>query len=69
MSQNLHRKVVEWRAADSQARAVEQTLTRLLFERIDDSAQTQALQTQAKLLRQYANEKLKAAIAAMRLKR
>lgn len=65
----LDRKVAQWRAADSQARGVEQTLTRLLFERIADDPQTQELQTQAKQLRQYANEKLKAAIAAMRLKR
>lgn len=69
MSQSLHRKVAEWRAADSQARAVERTLTRLLFERIEDDPQTEVLQRQAKLLRQYANEKLKAAIAAMRPKR
>jgi hypothetical protein len=69
MPESLDRKIAEWREADSRARDVESSLSRILFVRLKEAPQTDTLQTQARLLRQLADEKLKAAIAALRPKR
>ncbi len=68
MPQLLDRKVVEWRDADTRARAAEQALNKLLFDDRDKLPATADLAKEAKRLRQLADEKLKAAIAAMRVK-
>lgn len=69
MPQSLDRKVGEWRDAESKARAAEKSLTLLLFDQGEKPQPTDDLITQAKLLRELANEKLKAAIAAMKPQR
>lgn len=69
MPESLDRKIAEWREADSRARDAESSLSRILFVRLEEAPQTDTLQTQARLLRQLADEKLKAAIAALRPKR
>ena len=69
MPQSLDRKLAEWREADSRARAAERTLTHVLFGREEDAPHTDRLLTQARLLRHLADEKLKAAIAAMKPQR
>ena len=69
MPQSLDRKVGEWRDAESKARAAEKSLTLLLFDQGEKPQPTDDLITQAKLLRELANEKLKDAIAAMRPQR
>lgn len=70
MQQAAAKKVVEWREADSRARAAEQSVARLLFAHdADPQAGTELLVDQARLLRRLANDKLKAAIAAMAPKR
>lgn len=69
MPTTLKSKLAEWRAADSRARDAERSLTHLLFSRIDDPPATENLKTQVHELRQLANEKLKAAIASMKMKR
>lgn len=66
MPQILDRKVVEWRDADSRARAAERALNKLLFDHDGKPAATADLIKEAKRLRQLADEKLKAAIAAIR---
>ena len=65
MTQTLHRKLAEWRDADSKARAAERSLTHLLFAPIGDPPRTDILATEARMLRHLADQKLKAAIAAM----
>jgi hypothetical protein len=70
MQQALAKKVVEWRDADTRARAAEQSVARLLFaEEHDPSPGTERLVDEARSLRKLANEKLKAAIDAMAPKR
>jgi hypothetical protein len=66
MPQLLDRKVVEWRDADTRARAAEKAVTQLLFVQGEGPPRTDDLVTEARLLREVANEKLKAAIAAIR---
>ena len=66
MPQILDSKVVEWRDADTRARAAERALDKLHFDHDGKPAATADLIREAKLLRQLADEKLKAAIAAMR---
>lgn len=66
MPQRLNQKVVEWRDADTRARAAEQELNKLLFGAADTP--TADLAQEARRLRHLADEKLKAAIAAMRVK-
>jgi hypothetical protein len=68
MPQVLDRKVVEWRTADSRARAAEQALTKALFGQQEHSLLAADLAAEAKKLRRLADEKLKMAIAAMRPK-
>ena len=68
MPQLLDKKVVEWRDADARARAAEKVLNKLLFEREDKLPVAADLAQEAKRLRHLADEKLKAAIAAMRVK-
>lgn len=65
MPQLLDKKVVEWRAADACARAAEQALNKLLFDAGDKQPVHADLAQEAKRLRQVADEKLKAAIAAI----
>ena len=69
MTQTLHTKLSEWRDAERKACAAERSLTHLLFERLDEPPPTDRLAAEARLLRQQANEKLRAAIAALRPKR
>ena len=68
MPQILDKKVVEWRDADARARAAEQAVNKLLFVHEDRLPSTADLAREAKRLRQLADEKLKAAIAAMRVR-
>ncbi len=65
MPQVLDKKVGEWRDVDRQARELEMALTRLRFSQVDGPLPAELVR-QAKLLRQLANDKLKAAIAAMK---
>ncbi len=69
MTQTLTTKLAEWRAADSRARDAERSLTHLLFSRLEDPQPTDSLQAEARMLRELANEKLRAAIAALKPKR
>lgn len=65
MPQSLDRKVGEWREADRKARELEKALARLPLN--DGQAQpVEDLVSEAKALRRLADEKLKAAIEAMR---
>ena len=66
MFQSLDKKVGEWRRADEKAREAERALACLPFYQGDGPPPTEDLVAQAKLLRKVANEKLKAAIAAMK---
>lgn len=66
MPQLLDRKVGEWRDAESRAREVEKTLAHLPFFQGEGPPPADELVTEAKLLRKLANEKLKAAIEAMK---
>ena len=66
MPQLLDKKVVEWRDADVRARAAEQEVNKLLFAEGDKLPATEDLVNEAKRLRHLADDKLKAAIAAMR---
>jgi hypothetical protein len=66
MPQSLDKKVGEWRNADSKAREVEKALANLPFFQGDGPPPADDLVAHAKLLRKLANEKLKAAIAAMK---
>lgn len=68
MPQSLDRKVGEWRNADSRAREAEQALARLPFFQGVGPPPTDDLVAEAKLLRKLADEKLKAAIEAMKPK-
>lgn len=68
MTQTLQNKLAEWREADRKASAAEQSLTRLLFTRLEGPAPSETLLAEARLLRGLANEKLKAAIAALKPK-
>lgn len=68
MPQTLHTKLAEWRDAERKASAAERSLTHLLFERLEEPPPT-GLAAEARLLREEANEKLRAAIAALRPKR
>lgn len=65
MPESLDRKVGEWREADRKARELEKELARLPFFH-GDAAPLDDLVNEAKALRKLANEKLKAAIEAMR---
>jgi len=66
MLQSLDKKVGEWRNADEKAREAEKALARMPFYQGDGPPPTEDLVAEAKLLRKVANEKLKAAIAAMK---
>ncbi|HKB55162.1 MAG TPA: hypothetical protein VKD22_14295 [Ramlibacter sp.] len=68
MTTTLKSKLAEWRDADSRARDAERSLTHLLFSRVDEPP-ADTLRAEARELRQLANEKLKAAIAALKVKR
>lgn len=68
MPQTLHTKLTEWRDAERKACAAERSLTHLLFERLEEPPPTDCLAAEARLLREQANEKLRAAIAALRPK-
>jgi hypothetical protein len=61
----LDRKVGEWRDADRKAREVEKALACLPYVQ-GEGAPTVELVSEAKALRKLADEKLKAAIAAMK---
>jgi hypothetical protein len=65
MTQTLQKKLAEWRDADSRARTAERSLTHLLFSRLDDPPPTDEVVHEARMLRELANDKLKAAIAAL----
>jgi hypothetical protein len=65
MAQTLQNKLAEWREADSRARTAERSLTHLLFARLEDPPPTDEVVHEARMLRELANEKLKAAIAAL----
>ncbi|HWI84649.1 hypothetical protein [Ramlibacter sp.] len=69
MCNTFRSRLAEWRDAESKASAAERSLTHLLFSRLDDPLPADGLVTEAKQLRELANEKLKAAIAALRVKR
>ena len=69
MPQTLHTKLSEWRDAERMACAAERSLTHLLFERLEEPPPTDRLAAEARLLREQANEKLRAAIEALRPKR
>ncbi len=69
MPQTLHTKLSEWRDAERKASAAERSLTHLLFERLDEPPPTEHLAAEVRRLREQANEKLRAAIAALRPKR
>jgi len=69
MPQTLDKKVGEWRDAETKAREAEKSLNRLLFHQAEGLQPPDNLITEARLLRVLANEKLKAAIAAMKPKR
>lgn len=66
MFQSLDKKVGEWRSADEKAREAERAVARLPFSQGDGPPPNEDLIAQAKLLRKVANEKLKAAIAAIK---
>jgi hypothetical protein len=66
MTQTLHDTLAEWRDADRKASAAEKSLTRLLFTRLEDPPPPAGLAVEVRLLREIANEKLKAAIAALK---
>jgi hypothetical protein len=66
MPQSLEKKVGEWRNADKKARDLEKALASLPFFQGDGPPPADDLVAQAKLLRKLANEKLKAAIDAMK---
>jgi hypothetical protein len=66
MPQSLDKKVGEWRKADGKAREIEKALASLPFFQGDGPPPADDLVAHAKLLRKLANEKLKAAIAAMK---
>jgi hypothetical protein len=66
MPQSLDKKVGEWRSADSKAREAEKVLERLPFFQGNGPPPTDDLVAEAKFLRKVANEKLKAAIEAMK---
>jgi hypothetical protein len=66
MPQSLVKKVGEWRSADSRAREAEKALERLPFFQGNGPPPADDIVAEAKLLRKLANEKLKAAIEAMR---
>jgi hypothetical protein len=68
MSQSLDSKVGEWRSADSKAREAEKALARMPFFEGVGPPPTDDVVAEARLLRNLANEKLKAAIAAMKPK-
>jgi hypothetical protein len=62
----LDKKVDEWRSADSRAREAERALAGLPFFQGEGPPPAEDLVSEVRLLRKLANEKLKAAIAAMR---
>jgi hypothetical protein len=64
MPHSLDRKVGEWREADRKAREVEKALARLPF--FGGNSTPPPLVAEARALRRLADEKLKAAIAAMK---
>jgi hypothetical protein len=66
MRESLDKKVGEWRDADDRARAVEKAISRMPFFRGEGPPPTDDLVTTARSLRKVANEKLKAAIAAIK---
>jgi hypothetical protein len=65
MPQELDKKVGEWREAERKAREVEKALAHLPLTLGEDS-EVPDLVSQAKALRRIADEKLKAAIDAMK---
>jgi hypothetical protein len=66
MPESLDRKVGEWRSADRRARDAEKALSRLPFFQGSGPPPADDLVAEAKLLRKVADEKLKAAIEAMK---
>lgn len=66
MPQLLDRKVGEWREAENRAREIEKALARLPFFQGEGPPPADELVMEAKLLRKLANEKLKAAIEAIK---
>ena len=65
MPQLLDSRVVEWREADTRARAAEQALGQPLFGQGEQPPSTADLAMEARALRRLADEKLKAALVAM----
>ena len=65
MTQSLDQKVGEWRDADRKARELEKALAHVPFSPGQGPA-TAELIREVKQLRRLANEKLKAAIAAIK---
>lgn len=68
MPTTLRSKLAEWREAERKACAAERSLTHLLFARLDDPPPSEQLAAEVRQLRELANEKLRAAIAALRSK-
>lgn len=66
MHHTLDKKVGEWRDADRKAREVEKALAHLPYLQGEGAPPADELVSQAKALRKLADEKLKAAIEAMR---
>jgi hypothetical protein len=66
MAESLDKKVGEWRSADREAREAEKALARLPFFRGEGPPPAEDLISEAKQLRRLADEKLKAAIEAMK---
>lgn len=68
MPQVLDKKVCEWREADREARELEGAIAHLRASANDGTLPAEIVR-KAKALRQLADEKLKAAIAAMKPER
>lgn len=66
LSEALNTKVGEWRSADRMAREAERALARMPFYRGEGPPPAEDLVSQARQLRKLADEKLKAAIEAMK---
>lgn len=69
MPQLLDSRVVEWRDADTRARAAEQALNQYLVCAGEQPPSTADLALEARALRTKADEKLKAALVAMHRRR
>ena len=69
MPQLLDSRVVEWRDADTRARAAEQALNQHLYRAGEPPPSTADLAMEAGALRRLADAKLKAALVAMHRRR